>query len=648
VNPALLTPGQQFTVALTLTPAAPVWGTAQTLVFQAPTMTAINSTPSEVAVGWSLPAPTTIASVTAFVYDMQAQATVISGNFTGAGGRLVPPVALSATGNYAVFVAGANGVASGPTQASSKLMLKAPSVASVIYAAGSGANGCLVTVTPQAASPAPGDVVAQLLAEGSVVAEQPVTNGSAVFTLAAPLTPLANWQVRLFYRSGIVSGPPGIPWSVSVPAAPAITALYYAPGAITAELATDPVPRATVAVFKGSPSGVNWVAATAVTTAVARLSVDAGSLDPTQSYSVAASTDPTALPVVWGPAVTLVFQQPTLGAISMAANQVDAVWTLPATTSISSVAATLYDQTAKQVVATAQSNAGSARLTAGAPLDATHHYVLTATGCHGIAMGPPATSAQLVVAAPALQSLTYQTGAGADKTRITAHAATADSRYPTLGLYLDQGEALLNAGSGSGTTAQLALASPLDPGYEYQVALAWQDAQGARGPLSNRLALIVEAASPGQVAYDGQTVSAQWVFFPGTPKAQPTGVKLAILDADAKEVAHKDLQGTQGSLVPAPALTPGAAYTLRVSALKGGGRRGRSVCLRTSSPRCRPSPPSTMTAPGCWSHGAPQPGRRYRARWCGCHPTVQSCERRSWGAHSAPMRRCLTQPVFTM
>jgi hypothetical protein len=468
VDPSVLSGAQQFTVALTFTPSAPVWGPPSVLVFQSPALAAVDVSPTQVDVGWTLPVPTSIAAVRASIYDTAANATVVSAVFTGTGGRLVPPVPLRSNGAYVVIAAGINGVASGPTVRSAPLVLAAPAITSLAYGPGTTSPACAVTVTAQPVTPAPGTVRAQLVAGDTVVAEADATGGTAVLAIPGPLAPQVRWQARLFYRSGIVDGPAGIAWAVDVPRVPAIDALYYAPGTITARLAAAPVPRATIALFKGQPAGTGWLASAPVAGDLARLTVDPSILDPASSYFVALAIDTTAAAVAWGAAVPLVFQAVTFTGATWDSGALSLRWSLPLTTSIDLVDVTLYDQTANTVVAAATADGTSARLAIPATLDPAHQFVATATGRNGNSTGTATRSPALQAVAPDAPRVAYANGTASGTFAVTLTPAAQPVAPVTLrGELLKDGFVFASQDAAAGTVV-FVQSSPLDPASRWQ------------------------------------------------------------------------------------------------------------------------------------------------------------------------------------
>ena len=399
----------EYTVALTLTPSAPAWGTPVTLVWQVPTLTSITSSVTLVQVGWTTPSPTTISAVEAVLFDSTGGATVVTGVSTWAGIRLVPPVSLDSTHTCQILVRGVNGVAAGPWVMSGSLVLTSPTVASAIYAATSPASGQAVTAIPVSVTSPPGTVSGQLLRDESVIATEAASTTNVVFSVASPLDPRSRYQVRLFYVNGIITGPPGATALVTVPNAPAITSARYSAteDQLSVMLSDAPVPRVTAAVFEGAPSGTGWKWSATTDQNNAEITIDHAVLDPSKQYSVALSLDTTADPVVWGPAVLLVWQQPALSAVNVTSASVDVTWTVPSPTTIATVDVQLYDSTNATVVASGSFAASGGRLTPPLPLSATGTYVIVLAGRNGISTSEAVTSAPLIVASPSIASVAY-------------------------------------------------------------------------------------------------------------------------------------------------------------------------------------------------------------------------------------------------
>jgi hypothetical protein len=225
-----LIPGETYVVALTFDPSGtPVWGPSTTLVFQQPTLTSAALVGGVVEVGWSLPVTTTIAEVLAVLYDKRSLATVVDGTSTGLGARLEPAAPLDPNGKYSVYVQGINGVARGPqTELPSNLILTPAVLAGANYAPVPG--GYSITVTAQLAASPPGTPVAQLLANGEVVARQAATGQTAVINLTTPLDAASRWQVRMLYQgpgtSPVILGPPGPALDIPLQQAQITSATY--------------------------------------------------------------------------------------------------------------------------------------------------------------------------------------------------------------------------------------------------------------------------------------------------------------------------------------------------------------------------------------------------------------------------------------
>jgi hypothetical protein len=466
-----LDPGVVYTVALTFTPSNPTWGTPVTLVWQTPTLTSIASSPTVVDIGWTMPIPTTMTGVEAFLYDSTGNTTAVAGTSRWSGIRLVPPVPLDPAHTYQILVRGVNGVAAGPFVSSGNLILTSPTVASATYAATSPASGQAVTATPQSVSSPPGSVSGQLLRDDSVVSTQAASPTNVVFTVSSPLDPRSQYQVRLYYVSGVITGPPGVPALVSVPFAPAITSTSYsgAGNVLTVLFAAAPVPRVTAAVFEGAPSGTGWKWSTTTNQNNAEISIDDSAFDASKQYYVALSLDTTANPVVWGPAVLLVWQQPAVSAVNVTSASVDVTWTVPSPTTIVTVDAQLYDTTNNLVIASGSFAASGGRLVPPLPLSATGTYVVMLAGRNGISTSEAVTSPTLIVASPSVASIVYAHDGTNDTVTVTP--ATVSTPPGTVsGRLLVDGQIVAQQAA-SGGTVVFTLSQPLSINAVTQVQL---------------------------------------------------------------------------------------------------------------------------------------------------------------------------------
>lgn len=450
-----------YTVALTLTPADPAWGTPVTLVWQVPALASIASSPTVVEVGWTTPSPTTISAVEAVLFDSTGGATVVAGTSIWAGIRLVPPVSLDPTHTCQILVRGVQGVAAGPWVLSGNLILTSPAVASTTYAATSPASGQAVTAVPVSVTSPPGTVSGQLLRDDSVIATDAASPANVVFTVDSPLDPRSRYQVRLFYASGIITGPPGATASVAVPNAPAITSTLYSvtEDQLSVMLSDAPVPRVTAAVFEGAPSGTGWKWSAITDQSSVDISIDHAVLDPSKQYNVALSLDTTADPVVWGPATLVVWQQPAVSAVVVTSASVDVTWTIPSPTTIATIDAQLYDTTNNAVIASGSFAASGGRLTPPLPLSATGTYVIVLAGRNGTSASEAVISASLIVASPSIASVAYAYDGTNDT--ITVTPATASTPPGDVVGQLLIGERAVDEQTASGGTIVFTLAQPL-------------------------------------------------------------------------------------------------------------------------------------------------------------------------------------------
>jgi hypothetical protein len=134
---------------------------------------------------------------------------------------------------------------------------------------------------------------------------------------------------------------------------------------------------------------------------------------------------------------------------------------------------------------------------------------------------------------------------------------------PGVGQYVVtvySGGAVLGTAVGRGASGSVKLAQPLTS-RSCQVAVATDD--GARGPDSNRLLIVIDRLTGLTATYDGSTVGASWT----APTPPVNAAALAVLTASGKALAQATVFATTGQLpVPGP-LEAGAL--LRASAAIG-------------------------------------------------------------------------------
>lgn len=509
-----LDPGIVYNVAIAFDPVNGPWGMPVALVWQQPALATAIVGPNEIAVAWSLPVTTTIAQVRATLVDNAAGTRLATGTFSGAGTRLVPPVPLSPTGNYGITLVGVNGVASGPMTTSPAFTLAAPAIASAIYAA-AGTGSYAIAVTLQGTIPAGASVVAQLLRDGVVVQQQTSTTSPVTITVTRPLDPRSKWQLDAYYLNGVIAGPPGFAFALSVPNVPAIASMQYAGGRIVALLASPATPGATVALFQGMPSGTSWIASAQTAGTLATLTVEPSTLKPDVAYNVALTLDPTASPVIWGPPATLVWQQPSVTAVIVTGQTVDVAWSVPVPSTIESVSATLFDTAASAVVATASSTTQGMRLAVPVPLDPRRNYIVELTGRRGVAASAIVNSPSIILTAPAVSSIAYAYDAGAKSYTLTVTPQAVSGTPPgtIVGQLLQQGQVVAEQAA-VGSTVKFTLAQPLAAGASWQVVLYFRSSV-VTGPLGVPWTIDLPAA-PGikALSYAGGKIVASLASAP--------------------------------------------------------------------------------------------------------------------------------------
>ncbi len=572
IDRSALSPSKQYSVALSLdTTADPVvWGPATLLVWQQPAVGALNVTSASVDVTWTVPSPTTIATVDAQLYDSTNDTVVAAGSFAASGGRLAPPLPLSATRTYVIVLAGRNGISTSEAVISAPLIVASPSLASVAYAY-DGTNDT-ITVTPVPESTPPGDVVGQLLIEERPVDEQTASEGTVVFTLTRPLATDQLAQTRLLYRSGIVSGPTGIAATIATPPLPPITALLYAAGSINVTLATAPAPAAAVALFKSQPSGTSWIAKSVTTTTTAQLSVTPSILDPSFEYIVALSLDTTADPVVWERPQVLVWQAPEIDSAAIAGDAVEVGWTLPSPTTIAAVEASLYDNTNNEVVATGTFTSNGGRLVPAVPLAASASITVIARGVQGVAAGPTtALGGNLILTSPAVGSAVYEPGSAAGTYQITVTPADIDSPPGSVVAHLLADGVSVAQANASDSTAVVPLTQALDAATSWKIALLYTSS-GVSGPLGTAVALPVQSPALVSAAYDGAVFTIAWAAPSGEPGASAALIEIVRTDDGDVVGSATVAAGVVASITPSSTIDATKSYQARISPIVGSAR----------------------------------------------------------------------------
>jgi len=579
---ASLDPSYQYVVALSFDPSAPspVWGPPTTLVWETPVFTALTlDANGAVDATWTLAAGAA-QSVTVALYDQTSGTTLVRESVAGASAHLAPATPLIATSTYAVYATATSGIASGPLAASPALIVIAPTIAGVAYTAGNVQGSYVLTVTPAAADAPPGTVVGVLLLEGTVVAEQTASNGVVTFTLDVPLDPGALWQVELFYRQGIVQGPPSVPVRVEVPGLPAIVSLQYLAGTVLVSVLPEPIAPVTAAVFAAVVGGTP-VASAAVAGTLAAIPLAAGSLDPNVQYVVALSFDPSAAAPVWGPPTPLVWQTPTFTAIAIANDgTVEVAWSLDAGAS-QTVTVALYDATAGATLVRTSVAGTTARLQPALPLAPSSSYAVYATATSGVASGPTAGSPNLILTAPGLAAATYGPGqtAGTYEIVVTPTAANASPGTPLAVLCAD--ELAVTSALAVGTTATIALPAALDQATRWQLALAYQSGI-VTGPLGARASVPTQAPAFVEAAWDGTAFTFAW-----GPAGEPAASGGAlIVRSGGTTVVSASVPSGFSAAMPATGIDPGGAYEVVVAPILGSvrGTYGAPLALIVAPP----------------------------------------------------------------
>ena len=539
IDPSLLSPGQTYSVALAVSQSQN-WGPATILVFQQPTMTAIEVVGEAVNIRWTVPATANITAVTASIYDTVHDTTLVSATSGSLGITLYPPQPIDPAGNYVVQLVGLNGVASGPmVQSQESLILTAPAIAATVYDTSS------ITVTAAGGTP-PNPIYAQLISGEIVVSEAAASGTTATIALSAPLDAASRWEVALLYRSSIASGPLGV--AVVIPLA---------------------APELLSASFNGSSFDVRWTLPANATGASVVVEESGGgtagsadvqygtsatftaTVDGTKSYDVRLAPYAGTARGLFGAATPLIVADPALATATSDGAQV--VVTMSGLSAPADVTV-LQITSGGSVVASA---AGG--LTAGAialPQSALPSLAVTAFATGPNVSGPSSSAPiALVTDAPVVTGVSV---AGNQATVAWTFSGSATSYQVNL------------VNGRTETTLGTPGASPATVGLPATVASASgivvrAVSGNATGPASAAVPLLTSALTIGAPQYDGTTLLVDWS---AAADAGILGYTAAIVDASSNVVAATNTPATSAAFDVV--LTAGAAYTIQLTAYGAG------------------------------------------------------------------------------
>jgi hypothetical protein len=529
-----LDPGTEYYVTLTFDPVNGPWGLPSVLVWQEVTLTKATVAGRGIDLQWSLPTTSTIATVRASLYDGNAN-VVATDVFQGAGGRLVSPVSMSATDVRTISLTIVNGVVSGPGSTTDPLVLASPTLTGVSYeAVQAGGYTVVASVTaPGGVMPAGASIVATLQRDGVVVQEQlatadrsatdgnraqeqTVSTWTATFQLSSALDPGVDWRVAPFFRSGVVSGPPGA--AVPLPmVAPRLTAAEYdgtnlsvrwepAAGQTGSAGAYVEVRRkddGSLVASQNDPAGFGT-------------SFALGTIDATKSYTVSLAPVLGSARGAAGPATALVVARPVLTKVVSDGRTARVALTV----SDSNATATTYElETSGGDVVFSWIGGLSGGFAPLPDLGADTLYV-TARATNGSVTGPPATRAPLVLTSPSIAGVAFG-GTAVTGTVVAPTLPPLDSSSMTVSLLADgvRSGAPVTAGQGgsfsvpTGSTARAGLSLRASvSGMSGTVMVSGPDSPPvpvlATGP-------TIVSAALAQTGPSAWTVSARWSPAPG-------------------------------------------------------------------------------------------------------------------------------------
>jgi hypothetical protein len=345
---------------------------------------------------------------------------------------------------------------------------------------------------------------------------------------------------------------------------PNISALTYAlpttvggTARITVTLDDVPGPTITGGVFLGTtPTGTPLAQGTNDGAPTIEIPIDPALLDPAFTYSVALTISQSPN---WGAPTILIFQQPVLTAIEVLGEAVEVRWTVPQTSNITAVDASIYDTVSATTLVSVVTPSLVVTLFPPQPVDPDGNYVIRLVGQNGVAAGPLVQSTEsLILTSPTIASTVYDTAS------ITINATDSTPPDPIYAQLL-AGGVVVDEVAGDGTTATIALDAPLDAASRWQVVLLYRSTIAA-GPLGVTVVLPLVPPELVSASYDGGTFNVSW-----TLPANATGASVTIAEIGGANVGTAEvLYGTSTSI--AATVDANKSYEVRLAPYAGTAR----------------------------------------------------------------------------
>ncbi|SCL44886.1 hypothetical protein GA0070606_0500 [Micromonospora citrea] len=336
-----------------------------------------------------------------------------------------------------------------------------------------------------------------------------------------------------------------------IPGLPLVQSLRRTRGTLTVLLEFPPGNEVTAGLFKG-------VGETPLVTATnTDLGIDLtyDGYEPHVEYYVALSFGGDR----WGLPVTVLWQQPALGAISIDDRYVDVAWTLPEGPVIDDVTVALR-QDDGPLVTSVTCSGGTARLPLAAALATGGVYRIHLTARRGVATSEPVSSEPLILQALGISEVRYEPGPhGPYRIDVTATCAPSGRLVAEL-----LAGTTVAAAEGQDATATVSLTPPvpLDPATRWQLALRHRKGS-ITGPPSVPVEIPLRAPELTGASYDGTHFFASWQ---GTP-----GARVVVTRRDTGDiVAETSFRvASCGQLAPKPAIQVDKTYDLTLAPIVG-------------------------------------------------------------------------------
>ena len=396
IDPSKLQSQFQYTVALCVNATAPSWGEALTLVWQQPSLSAVAYDGAQVYASWTLPTSSTINSVDVQLYDSTHSTIVSQANVRGLTAELLAPSLVAGT-NYVLQLIGRNGIATGPAVQSLALITASPTVSQAMYATTS--TGIALTATTVSPAPSGATLLAQLVADGIVIASNAGNATSATIALPSLLDSSMRWELRACYQAGSITGPPSVGSRLPLLAPPMKQANYS--GSIFSFTWDNAAVEATGAAVKIIRVSDNAVVGHATVPSAQQVSIaPTGGITTSQQYVAALAPIRGSASGIFGASVPLVVSTPTLVA---------------AASSDRSVVVSLIGSSApKSVLRLLQNGASLATVDAGSgggfvalPDPAPPGLTISAALIQGVACGPPSSPVPIITATPSVSGMRW-------------------------------------------------------------------------------------------------------------------------------------------------------------------------------------------------------------------------------------------------